>query len=326
MIDSLMKRYGPVEALRGVSVEVGAGEVFGLLGRNGAGKTTTVECAIGLRRPDAGRITVAGIDVLREPARAREKIGVQLQATALQDKITPRQALVLFAAFYPQPADVEELLARFQLTGKASAAFDTLSGGQRQRLALALALVNRPEVVFLDEPTAGLDAEAKRELHTMILDMRSAGRTVILTTHDIAEAGRLCDRIALIDRGEIVAAGKPDELVAAGRARPVVSVRTLQRLSDEQARSLSADGRAQWREDSWRIETDSVTRTLIGITQVVAQQGNELLDVQIHRPSLEDVFLELLAVRDAAFAANPSRENPSRDREGATHRQPGGNP
>ncbi len=251
-IEGLVKRYGGVTAVDGVSLDIGgrgegaAGEIFGILGRNGAGKTTTLECVIGLRRPDAGEITVAGIDAVREPAMARRKIGVQLQATALQDKITPRQALGLFAAFYSEPADIGDLLRRFGLEAKADAAFDTLSGGQKQRLALALALVNRPEIVILDEPTAGLDAEARRELHDAITEVKRAGHTVILTTHDIAEVERLCDRIAIMDRGRFVAVGRPGELVAASRGLPAVIVRTSPRISEAEARRFRGQRGRSW--------------------------------------------------------------------------------
>jgi len=302
LIDGLVKRYGAVEAVRGITLEVHRGEVFGLLGRNGAGKTTTVECAIGLRRADAGRILVAGVDVGKEPARAREHIGVQLQATALQDKITPRQALRLFGAFYRNPADVSELLERFDLKKKADAAFDTLSGGQKQRLALALAVLNRPDVIFLDEPTAGLDAEAKRDLHGMILELHGAGRTVILTTHDIAEAGRLCDRIAVIDRGDIVTTGRPLDLVKNAPGRAAVIVRTGTRLEERAIRGVAGVTGAHWRDEAWRLETGNVTGTIMDVAKLVEEAGNELLDLQIHRPTLEDAFLELLRERDAQAA------------------------
>ncbi|HEY7497249.1 MAG TPA: ABC transporter ATP-binding protein, partial [Vicinamibacterales bacterium] len=165
VVRDLHKRYDGIRAADGVSFEIQDGEIFGLIGPNGAGKTTTVECVIGLREPDEGTIEICGIDARRRPQDVKEKIGAALQTTALQDKITPREALRLFASFYQQHAEPEELLERFSLVDKADAMFDTLSGGQRQRLALALAFVNRPELVFLDEPTAGLDPQARRDLH-----------------------------------------------------------------------------------------------------------------------------------------------------------------
>ncbi|MGH8017309.1 MAG: ABC transporter ATP-binding protein [Opitutaceae bacterium] len=177
-IRDLRKRYGETEAVNGVSLSIEQGEIFGLLGRNGAGKTTTVECLAGLREPDAGRIEVCGIDARRQPRAAKEYIGVALQRTALQDQITPREALRLFGSFYRQRTEPAELLSRFALLDKADARFATLSGGQRQRLALALALVNKPRVVLFDEPTAGLDPQARRELHRSIARIKEEGYTV----------------------------------------------------------------------------------------------------------------------------------------------------
>ncbi len=216
IVRDLRKSYGGVAAVRGVSFSIGAGEIFGLLGVNGAGKTTTVECLTGLRAPEGGEIEIGGVDARKNPAAAKQKLGVALQSTALQDKITPREALRLFAAFYAraQTASPGELLARFGLTDKADAPYDTLSGGQRQKLALALAFVNRPEVVLLDEPTVGLDVRARRELHAEIERLKGEGHAVLLTTHALDEAEKLCDRVAIIHRGEIVAAGSPRTLAA----------------------------------------------------------------------------------------------------------------
>ena len=181
-VSDLSKRYGAVQAVRGLSFSVAAGEVFGMLGPNGAGKTTTIECLIGLREPDGGTIEVCGFDARRQPREVKERIGVQLQATALQDLLSVREALRLFGSFYRRRADPERLLARFALTDKADARFASLSGGQQQRVAMALALVNEPELLLLDEPTAGLDPQARRELHGVIRELKADGRTVLLTT------------------------------------------------------------------------------------------------------------------------------------------------
>ena len=183
IVRHLSKRYDSVEAVRDVSFTIEAGEIFGLLGPNGAGKTTTLECLVGLREADSGELTVCGLDVRQQPREVKQKIGVALQSTALPDQITPREALKLFASFYRAQADVPALLTRFELTEKADARFATLSGGQRQRLALALAFVNRPELVLLDEPTTGLDPQSRRELHSEILRMKEDGHTVLLSTH-----------------------------------------------------------------------------------------------------------------------------------------------
>jgi ABC-2 type transport system ATP-binding protein len=213
-VRNLSRRFGAVQAADGVSFEIAAGEIFGLLGPNGAGKTTVVECLLGLTSADEGQIEICGIDSRAAPRRAREKIGAVLQETGLQDKITPREALDAFAAFYPTPLKTDALLDRFGLRGKESAAYETLSGGQKQRLALALAFVGDPRVLVLDEPSAGLDPQMRREVQDHIRAPKDAGRAVLLTTHDMAEAEQLCDRIAVIAGGRIVAMGSPRELIA----------------------------------------------------------------------------------------------------------------
>jgi ABC-2 type transport system ATP-binding protein len=211
-VRGLARRYGAVTAVDGISFEVGAGEIFGLLGPNGAGKTTTLECVLGLSRPDAGHIDICGVSAGRRDA--REKIGAVLQATGLQDKISPREALNLFGAFYSRSLAADMLLERFGLRDKQNAAYDTLSGGQKQRLALALAFVADPPVFILDEPTSGLDPQMRREVQDHIRAMREAGRAVLLATHDMDEAERLCDRLGVIAGGRIIAAGTPRELIA----------------------------------------------------------------------------------------------------------------
>ena len=214
VVQGLTRRYGAVTAVDGISFDVGAGEIFGLLGPNGAGKTTTLECILGLNRPDAGRIAICDGDVLADPRAAQAKVGAVLQATGLQDKITPREALDLFRSFYPKPVTTDVLIDRFGLREKQDAAYDTLSGGQKQRLALALAFVGDPQVFVLDEPTAGLDPQMRREVQDHIGAMKAAGRAVLLATHDMDEAERLCDRLAVIAGGHIVATGTPRDLIA----------------------------------------------------------------------------------------------------------------
>ena len=211
VVQGLTRRYGAVMAVDGISFDVGAGEIFGLLGPNGAGKTTALECILGLGRPDAGRISVCGVS---DPSQARARVGAVLQATGLQDKITAREALDLFRSFYPKPVAADALIDRFGLREKQYAAYDTLSGGQKQRLALALAFVGDPQVFVLDEPTAGLDPQMRREVQDHIGAMKAAGRAVLLATHDMDEAERLCDRLAVIAGGRIVATGTPKDLIA----------------------------------------------------------------------------------------------------------------
>jgi len=213
-VTGLSRVYGAVRAADGISFEIATGEVFGLVGTNGAGKTTTIECLLGLVRPDAGSIHVCGIDALARPQDARARIGAVLQATGLPDKITPREALDVFGAFYTNLLKTDLLLDRFGLREKQGAAYDTLSGGQKQRLALALAFVGDPQLVVLDEPAAGLDIQMRRELHDHIREIRAGGRAVLLATHDMDEAAQLCNRIAVIAGGRIVATGTPRELIA----------------------------------------------------------------------------------------------------------------
>ncbi len=213
-VQGLSHRYGGVAAVTDISFDVAAGEIFGLLGPNGAGKTTTLESILGLIAPDQGRIEIASIDVRADPRRARAKTGAVLQAAGLQDKITPREALDLFAAFYPAPLNTNDLLIRFGLAEKADTYFETLSGGQKQRLALALALVGNPQALVLDEPTGGLDPQMRREVQDQIIAMKDSGRAILLATHDMDEAARLCDRVAVIARGRIAALAPPRQLMA----------------------------------------------------------------------------------------------------------------
>jgi ABC-2 type transport system ATP-binding protein len=299
IVRDLQKRYDGVEAVRGVSFAIEEGEIFGLLGPNGAGKTTTVECLVGLREPDAGELEVCGLDARRRPADVKQKIGVALQSTSLQDKITPREALRLFGAFYRQRAAPAELLERFALTEKADAAVDTLSGGQRQRLALALAFVNRPELVFLDEPTTGLDPQARRELHGAIAQMKRDGYTVLFTTHYLDEAEALCDRVAIIDRGQIVATGAPPDLIAQSHARQSVTVSTSGPLEKAALAALPGVSDLVCEETEARFQTDNATATLSGLTALIARARVDLLTLQVKKASLEDVFLRLTENEEA---------------------------
>src|SRR3984893_11437718 len=211
-VENLVKRYGDVEALRGVSFSVSEGEVFGLIGPNGAGKTTTVEILEGLRTPDGGRVSVCGLDPQRDSSALKHEIGAALQSTSLPDKLRVMEALRLFASFYKRRRNPEELLKRFGLEEKRNTIYSQLSGGQKQRLALAMALVNDPKVLFFDEPTAGLDPQVRREIYDIIEELRREKKTIVMTTHYIEEAERLCDRVAIVDHGTVIALGTPREL------------------------------------------------------------------------------------------------------------------
>ena len=293
VVRGLSKAYAGKPAVRAVDLEVAAGEILGLLGPNGAGKTTTVECLVGLRAPDAGEIRLCGLDARAQPAAIRQHLGVALQSTALPDRMTPREALGLFGQFYARRRPVEDLLARFGLTEQGDQAFDRLSGGQRQRLALALAFVNEPAVVFLDEPTTGLDPQARRDLHALIRGLRDDGCAVVLTTHLLDEAETLCDRVAIIDRGQVVATGAPRDLAAGSRRRQAVTLRARGPLAWASLAALPGVSGWEARPDGGTFETENAAATLAGLAPLLAAPGVELLELQVRRASLEEVFLQL---------------------------------
>src|ERR1700686_2669875 len=211
-VQGLRKSYGDVEAVKGIDFEIRSGEVFGLLGPNGAGKTTTVEILEGLRPRTGGQVAVLGFDPDKQRQRLKDRIGVCLQATNLPDKIRVHESMEVFASFYTRNVNLDQLLKRLQLEEKRNAFYGTLSGGQKQRLALALALVNDPQVLFLDEPTAGLDPQVRREIYDIIEELKKDKKTILITTHYIEEAERLCDRVAIVDHGRVIALGSPREL------------------------------------------------------------------------------------------------------------------
>ena len=293
IVRDLRKHYDGVEAARGVSFDIEDGEIFGLIGPNGAGKTTTLECVIGLREPDSGRVEVCGIDARQRPLDVKQRIGAALQTTSLQDKITPREALALFASFYRQHAPAAELLDRFGLTSKADAHFDTLSGGQRQRLALALAFVNRPELVFLDEPTSALDAQSRRDLHGEILRMKADGHTVLLTTHYIDEAEALCDRVAVIHKGAIVATGPTRELMGRSSALPAVFVAATRPIEREALAAVVGADDLVCEGHTARFHTADTNRAIAQLVEALNARGIEIIELHVQKASLEDVFLEL---------------------------------
>jgi ABC-2 type transport system ATP-binding protein len=292
-IRELAKSYGSVEAVRGISLEVRVGEIFGLIGPNGAGKSTTLDCILGLCTPDSGSVFVRGMNVRERASEVKAIIGAQLQASGLPDAMTPRQALGLCAAFYRRTASPDELIARFRLADKAHARYASLSGGQRQRLALAMAFVNEPEVVVLDEPTAGLDPPSRRDLHELIAGQRSAGRTIIFSTHLLEEARSLCDRIALIDRGVLIAMDAPEALIARSESHPRIEVRTTPDLGEADIRSLPGVMDCAFDGSAWRMGTTAVSLTVTALAAMVESRGAELQDLQIRRPTLDDVFHEL---------------------------------
>ena len=244
-IQHLRKRYGDTVALEDVSLSIEEGEIFGILGPNGAGKTTLVESISALRRPDGGSIRVAGLDPLRQRDQLRQKLGVQLQESALPDKLRVGEALELYASFYPHPADSDRLLEMLGLAGKRNTRYSRLSGGQKQRLSVALALIGRPRIAVLDELTTGLDPQARREVWALIEEIRASGVTVVLVTHFLEEAERLCDRIAVIDDGRVVALDTPAALASRQGAEQVIRFEPSRPVDDGQLSSLPA-----WRASS----------------------------------------------------------------------------
>ena len=297
-VQALQKHYGAVEAVRGIDFEIYSGEVFGLLGPNGAGKTTTVEILEGLRPRSAGQVTVLGFDPEKQTLELKDRIGVCLQATNMPEKIRVREALHVFSSFYSRNVDSNELLRRLQLEDKREAFYGTLSGGQKQRLALALALVNDPALLFLDEPTTGLDPQVRAEIHGLLEQLRGEKRTILLTTHYIEEAERLCDRVAIIDQGRIIALDTPRNLQQASRAASTIVVtcdkpfpadrppwaEALESIADESGRTLTVHSRRP-------------ATTLVELIKWIDQRGFELLDVHLKQPTLEDVFIELTGKR-----------------------------
>jgi ABC-2 type transport system ATP-binding protein len=294
---NLAKSYGAVQAVRSVNFEVGEGEVFGLLGPNGAGKTSTVEILEGLRRPDSGKVSVCGLDPERDSAELKQRVGAVLQLTSLPDKIRVEEALNLFTGFYRQRSDSETLLQRFQLTEKRRAFYNQLSGGQKQRLALALALVNNPQVLFLDEPTSGLDPQVRREIYSIIDELRQEKKTILLTTHYIEEAERLCDRVAIIDHGQVIALGTPRELKSRSAGTTRIEVRLARPEKDGTLRQLDAVADLYEFDGTYVLHSTRVPSTIVSLVKHLETEGNELQGLEIATPSLEDVFIELTGRR-----------------------------
>lgn len=296
-VRDLAKSYGSVEALRGVSFFVEAGEVFGLLGPNGAGKTTTVEILEGLRTLDGGSVSVCGLDPQKDAEALKNEIGAALQSTALPDKLRVGEAIRLFAGFYRRHRDPTELLKRFGLEEKRQAFYAQLSGGQKQRLALAMALVNNPRVLFFDEPTAGLDPQVRREIYDIIEELRREKKTLLLTTHYIEEAERLCDRVAIIDHGKVIALGTPRELKERSGNTTRIEVRLAKPEFEGVLRQLEGVMDCRSFDGSYVLHSQRPPQTIVALVKHLETQGNELVNLEIATPTLEDVFIELTGRR-----------------------------
>ena len=294
-VSGLRKKYGDFEAVRGIDFEVATGEVFGLLGPNGAGKTTTVEILEGIRQRTSGDVRVLDFDPDKQKTKLKDRIGVCLQATNLPDKLKVIEALQVFGSLYSRMLDPMVLLKRLQLEDKRDAFYSTLSGGQKQRLAIALALINDPSLLFLDEPTTGLDPQVRLEIHALLAGLRDEKRTILMTTHYIEEAERLCDRVAIVDAGKVIAIGTPRELQDRSAGKSTIEIvcgetlngRELPEWPEATQMKLSEDGR------HLVVASKRPARTLVEIVKWVDAQGIGLEDVHLARPTLEDVFIEL---------------------------------
>jgi ABC-2 type transport system ATP-binding protein len=286
----LAKRYGDFQAVHDVSFEVAPGEIFGLLGPNGAGKTTTVECVQGLRTHDAGTVRVLGLDPHADAAALRSQVGAQLQESALPARIRVAEALDLFSCLQPGGADWREVMRDWGLAGKARASFASLSGGQRQRLLVALAVVNAPRLVFLDEMTTGLDPAARRDTWDLIERIRDQGTTVVLVTHFMDEAERLCDRLAVIREGRVAAAGTPAQLVAEHSGEVTITFSAPDPIPALEA--IPGVASVQHRGTSVVVRGESVIVARVG--RVLSEAGIEPSDMAVVRPGLEDVYLRLV--------------------------------
>jgi ABC-2 type transport system ATP-binding protein len=299
-VRGLVKRYGDLVAVDGIDFEVARGEVFGLLGPNGAGKTTTVEILEGLRKPDAGQTTVLGIDVANGADDLKPRIGVSLQTAALYPKLTVAELIDLFRSFYPRARPRDELIDLLELGERRNAQSQVLSGGQRQRLGVALALVNDPELIFLDEPTTGLDPAARRSLWDIVSGLRDEGKSVLLTTHYMEEAEVLCDRLAIMDHGRILELGTVDELVSKRFKERAVRLDATDQLADADLAGLPAVVSVKRDEDDILLFTSDVAATIGALLALCEARGVEPGDLGVRKATLEDVFLDLTgrALRD----------------------------
>jgi ABC-2 type transport system ATP-binding protein len=294
-VRGLRKSYGDFEAVRGIDFEVEAGEVFGLLGPNGAGKTTTVEILEGLRPRSGGEVSVLGYDPGVQVRELKDRIGVSLQHTNLPEKIKVFEALELFASFYTRTTNPNQLMDRLKLNEKRESYYSKLSGGQKQRVALALAMINDPQVIFLDEPTTGLDPQVRLEIHSLIQELRAAKRTILLTTHYIEEAEKLCDRVAIIDEGKVIAIGTPREIQAKTLGRTKIEIVCEKPIPVDGMPAVVVAEKYTIGDEGKRLTVQSAqpAKVIVELVKWIDQQGIGLADIFLKHPTLEDVFIEL---------------------------------
>ena len=293
----LCKRYGNTVAVNGVSFSVAPGEIFGLLGPNGAGKTTTVECILGLRQPDSGSIAVLGMTHGVQSRQIKARVGAQLQTTGLYPQLTVRELVGLFAQLFSKSRPVNEVIGLVGLQEKARTRSKELSGGQRQRLAVALALVNDPDLIFLDEPTAGLDPQARRGLWDLVRDLKRVGKTVLLTTHYMEEAEQLCDRVAVMDHGRIIALDTPEALINQHFQETAIEFVALGTPSHERLTALPGVTQTFFENGRLTLYSTDVPRTMAGLFEMVTVGVLAFKDMTVRQATLEDVFLKLTGRR-----------------------------
>lgn len=296
-VENLVKKYGDFTAVKGIEFAVQKGEVFGVLGPNGAGKTTTLEMLVGLQKPDEGTAIVGGFDIKRDLKKVKEVIGVQLQSTTLFELLTVEEILHLYASFYPKHVSIPVLIEDMLLTDKTKNRIKSLSGGQKQRLAIALALVHDPWIIFLDEPTTGLDPQARRTLWDIILRLKKKGKTIVLTTHYMDEAHVLCDRIAIMDQGKLMALDTPFLLVKNFQSDSAVEFRFLGEDHEAELHALDGVKQVVNQDDVFVLYTDDLQATLASLIQTASEKQLSLSDLQTRTPTLEDVFIHMTGRR-----------------------------
>ena len=295
-VRNLRKAYSDVVAVDGLDLEVGAAECFGLLGPNGAGKTTTIEICEGLTDADSGEVQLLGLDWKRDAAELRQRLGIQLQETQLSDKLTVFETVRLFRSFFRKGPDPRDVIARVQLDEKAASRVGGLSGGQKQRLALACALVGEPDFLFLDEPTTGLDPQARRQLWDLIDEFRASGRTILLTTHYMDEAERLCDRVAIMDHGKVIALGTPRELIASIGAEHSLEFslgQTSSRLEAAAFQGIDSIRDVRMQDGVVRLMVTELHRAVPAVLEELSRRHVPLTELRTHSATLEDVFVAL---------------------------------
>ena len=296
-VDNLRKAYGAVKAVDDISFSVAQGEVFGMLGPNGAGKTTTMEIVEGIRPYDSGSVSVLGMNIKRSKRKIKSQIGVQLQATSMYPKLTVSEMLQLFGSFFPRHISIDRIIEVTGLEESRKKRFENLSGGQKQRLSIALALINNPKILFLDEPTTGLDPQSRHNIWSLIELIRKKGKTVFITTHYMEEAERLCDRVAIIDHGKIIATDRPQSLISQNFQEQAIEFDINHHIEKEELLKIAGVNNILMEGDKATVYSSSISATVPALIDLAKQKNIELTNLHIRQATLEDVFLKLTGRR-----------------------------